>query len=110
MRGHTMTTTHPTIHPDIPIPAGAVHVYGRYDTDTPTPARYFRGSSWLIERDNRATHIRLQVDGTQHQDGTVTRSVVLDDDDLTPQQARQLARALIAAADEVEQMSEYDRW
>jgi hypothetical protein len=33
---------------------------------------------------------------------------LLDDDDLTVDQARQLAAALTAAADEVEQMAGYD--
>jgi hypothetical protein len=99
----TTTTT-----PGLPLPAGSITVYHWYDTDTPEPGRYFRGGSWVIERDNRDTDMCLQVDGVQRHDGTVERLVVLDDDDLTVDQARQLAAALIAACDEVDKMAEYD--
>jgi hypothetical protein len=50
----------------------------------------------------------VYIAGTQKLDGTVKRGIVVHqlhaDDPMTPQQARQLARALIAAADDV------DRW
>ena len=50
------------------------------------------------------------IDGTQRADGRVIeRLISVDDDDLTVEQARQLAAALTAAADEVEQMNGYDR-
>jgi hypothetical protein len=51
----------------------------------------------------------ILVDGTQYCDGRVERIISVDDDDLTVEQARQLAAALTAAADEFEQMAGYDR-
>ena len=57
-----MTTT--TDHlANMPHPAGATCVCDWHDTDTSHPGRYFRGGSWLIERDNRSTDMCLQVDG-----------------------------------------------
>jgi hypothetical protein len=55
--------------------------------------------------------VRLQ--GIQHADGRVERQIAVsplhEDHPLTIEQARQFARALIAAADEIDQMSEYDK-
>jgi hypothetical protein len=62
-----MTTT--TNLANVPAPAGAVSISDWYDTDTPNPGRYFRGSSWVIERNNRNTDMCLQVDGTLWGDG-----------------------------------------
>jgi hypothetical protein len=42
------------------------------------------------------------IDGTQHADGRVQRVISIDDDNLTVAQARQLAHALMAAADEID--------
>jgi len=97
----------------IPPPAGAVVVSDWYDDNEPMNAppptvaksgvnRYFRGSSWVIERDNRETDMCLTVDGIQRHDGSADRYVVLDDDAMTPGQARQLAAALLMAADEID--------
>ena len=97
-----MTTTNP--YPNIPRPAGAKLVDDWYDVDTSEPARYFRGSCWIIQRtDGFADYFCVQVDGTQQHDGTATRQVVLDDIDLTADQARQLAQAVLEAADELDQ-------
>lgn len=92
----------PLVPPDMPLPPGAMYVDDWYDIDSPEPARYFRGSSWLIKRDNRNTDMCLLVDGSQYVDGRVNRFVVLDDDAMTVAQARQLAAALVAAADEID--------
>jgi hypothetical protein len=50
----------------------------------------------------------VYIAGTQELDGTVEREIVVHqlhaDDPIMPQQARQLASALVAAADEI------DRW
>jgi hypothetical protein len=100
-----MTTTNTTNpYPGIPLPAGAVHVDDWYDVDTPEPARYFRGSSWSIQRtDGLADYFCVQVDGTQRHDGTVTRQVVIDDINITAEQALDLALALVEAAHELDQ-------
>jgi hypothetical protein len=55
------TTTNP--HPHVPNPAGAVRVCEWHDVATPTPGRYFTGSSWVVERENRDTDIMVLVDG-----------------------------------------------
>ena len=94
---------------NVPLPAGADRIGGWYDVDTSTPGRYFAGSLQVIERDNRDNDTLVLVDGTQWADGRIEQIISLDDDDLTVEQARQLAAALTAAADEVEQMSGYDR-
>jgi hypothetical protein len=105
-----MTTTTETLA-NVPLPAGAVRVDDWYDTGTAEPGRYFVGSSWVVERNNhhnRDTDIMILVDGTQYCDGRVERIISVDDDDLTISQARELAAALVAAADEAEQMASYD--
>ena len=52
----------------------------------------------------------VYVDGIQRGDGTVEGDVVVHelrcDDPITPAQARQIARALVAAADIVDRMAE----
>jgi hypothetical protein len=100
----TTTTATTTDLANVPHPAGATAVFEWYDTQ-PGPysaQRYFRGGSWVVERDNRDTDMCVQVDGVQNADGRVERFVVLDDDNLNPVQARQLGAALLAAADEVD--------
>jgi hypothetical protein len=105
-----MSTTTPTDLANVPHPAGATHV-GEWDpfATTATTSRYFTGSSWVVNRPDRDSDTLVLVDGTQHADGRIDRLVSLDDDDLTSELARQLGEALIAAADEVEQMAGYDR-
>jgi hypothetical protein len=96
--------------PNVPLPAGAVGALDWYSDDEPMGAppstvagpavhRYFRGSSWAVERtDGLVDYFCVQVDGTQRSDGTVLkRQVVLDDIDLTTGQARLLAQALLEA-------------
>ena len=55
----------------------------------------------------------MYVLGVQLEDGRVDREIAVHhlhmDNPLTPSQARQLALALLAAADEVETMDGYDR-
>jgi hypothetical protein len=100
---------------DVPLPAGATQVYDWDDTSTDTPSRYWRGSSWLIDANDLrgAEDIEVFIDGVQHADGRVERFVHVhqthSDDIITIEQVRQLAQALLAAADEAEQMNSYDR-
>jgi hypothetical protein len=102
------TTSNPC--PDVPMPGGAVTAEWQ-DAGTPNAFRYFEGSRWVVDRRvdrARSEDIEVYVAGTQEPDGTVVRDIVVhqlhSDDPIMPRQARQLARALIAAADEI------DRW
>ena len=96
----------------VPLPAGAVKVHEWDDRNEQVGAfRYFTGTSRVVDRDDRDDDIDVLIEGTQYPDGSVDRLIgihSLDDGPLTIGQARQLARALIAAADETEQMSGYD--
>ena len=78
--------------------------------------RYFSGSSRVVERDDNDHDISVQTDGTQGPKcGDVTRHIMVIDGNTealelgsaTP--GRQLGRALIAAADEADQMADNDR-
>ncbi len=104
-----MTTT--TDLANVPHPAGATHVADWYDLQFGIDhvSRYFSGSSRVVERDGNDRDLVVQIDGTQGADGGVTRRILVFDGnteavELSGARARQLARALIAAADEV------DRW
>ena len=76
--------------------------------------RYFSGSSRVVERDHQDRDVIVQIHGTQGADGGVTRRILVVDGnteavELSGDHARQLARALIAAADEAEQMNGYEQ-
>ena len=86
--------------PDVPIPGGAIDVADWYDLDA-EPARYFTGTRRVIARDNRDHDTLVLVDGTQWADGRIERLISVDDDNVTVEQARQIAAALVEAADEV---------
>ena len=109
----TINTDNPA---NVPLPAGCVRVYD-WDppevTGYPTASRYFVGTSRVVEVEQHEEDITVTVDGMQWSDGRVERSILVDqthpDDPLTPQQARELAAALVGAADEFEQMAGYDR-
>jgi hypothetical protein len=98
----TNATTH---SPDVPMPAGAVEVYGWTDdnkplgvpTDqtNPNASRYFTGSSWTVDRGSwpspRGCDIRVFIDGLQHTDGRIERNIVVNDDEFTIAEARRFA-------------------
>jgi hypothetical protein len=96
--------------PDVPHPAGATHVADWYDVDGPDAARCFTGSEWAVDRGQHSPDLLVQIDGTQYRDGKAVRFISVMEGqyerltELSGARARQLARALIAAADEV------DRW
>jgi hypothetical protein len=111
----TPTTTDP--YPNVPHPAGAARVceWDDLQAGLEHASRYFAGSSWVIERDGLDKDISVEIYGTQGTAGDVTRHIIVIDDDRealnvsTSDHARQFGRALIAAADEVEQMNGYDQ-
>lgn len=99
----------------VPRPAGATHV-GEWDDPRPTdvPSRYFTGGSWVVvpEPPNiKHPDITVQVSGTQYSNGGTARFVNVSEGqyealvEMSSTRARHLARALIAAADEVDQMA-----
>ena len=103
----TTTTT-----PDVLVPAGAVEVHEWYDL-AGAPSRYFTGSAWVLERDDR--NVSVRIDGTQYPDGRADRLIGVDEghyerlSELTSITARELGRPLIAAADEVDAVGTYDQ-
>jgi hypothetical protein len=105
---YTSRNNRDAIHADVPLPAGAVQV----DDWDQWGCRYFTGSKWLVERDDREEDIECSSTGSQHPDGRLERLMHVHrlhaDDPINPAQARQLARALIAAADEYETLTTYD--
>ena len=94
---------------EIPLPAGAERVYDWHDVGTDDEGRFFYGRGWVIERAaNQRDDMFVDIRGVQRPTGEVRREIAAGplhpDNPITPAQARQLARALMAAADEV------DRW
>jgi hypothetical protein len=72
----------------------------------------FRGVAVLVERPDRDKDIDVYISGLQRPSGRVEREIVLHldgDDAITAEQARQLGAALIAAADEAEDLAGYDQ-
>jgi hypothetical protein len=86
--------------PDIPAPPGAVKVddwMGLPDD----PVRYFEGPEWAVT-DTRA---KVLIDGAQFPDGRIDRAIcVRNAEGLSSDQARGLARALLAAADKRDEL------
>jgi hypothetical protein len=77
--------------------------------------RFFTGSSWVVERGERLNDedIVVQIDGSQGTAGDVTRHIMVYNGnreaiELSGDHARQFGLALIAAADEADQMATYD--
>ena len=102
---------------NIPHPAGAVEVSEWDNPADPTSGRYFQGTQWFIDRsdDEYNKSLIVEIWGAQSHQGVVKRHVdVLDDErrtELTFSSAahvRALGEALIAAADEIDQMASRD--
>ena len=76
-------------------PDGAPNVYRRF-----------------IGRPSSVGHFSVGIDGLQHGDGRVERFIYVDKDlaldELTDEQARELAGALVAAADDYERLNDVD--
>jgi hypothetical protein len=96
---------------NVPSPADAVSVDEWGDALTPHAFRLFHGTTRTVELEHGAS-IDVVIRGTQSADGTVEERGILihggSDDTITTQEARRLAAALIAAADEAEQMNNCD--
>jgi hypothetical protein len=108
--------THACAQGTTPHPAGATRV-DRWefepDGTNPTAHRYFQGTSRVVDRDNAST-VKVLISGLQHANGHTDREIVVTDGRyevavLTPAVARELGQALIASADEVEQMNSHDQ-
>ena len=87
----------------LPAPAGALNV----------SALFLEGMRcWSGARRDAAGGNWAGIVGAQYADGRVKREIVVhlrNADALTPQQARELAAALIAAADEADEMASHDQ-
>ncbi len=95
---------------DVPRPADAVDVddWDATNWDDPEdgegPVRCFSGTRRVVEC-NSSDDARVAIDGLQYADGRVERAIRISDaEDLTSGLAREIARALIAAADEMERL------
>lgn len=93
---------------DVPAPAGAVTVQDWHDVDTPHAERFFDGRSWYIASDGDSDAFDVAIVGVQRADGAVQRDITLQwephsysEGMMSGHQARHVARALIAAADEL---------
>ena len=107
---------------NVPHPAGATKVDDWFNPDAligtivsyvgPDTARYFTGTSWVVDRDDNDEDIDVSIVGDQYVDGRVQRQIVVHhlhgDEPITPGQARDLIAVLIAAADEIDQMASRD--
>jgi hypothetical protein len=97
-----MTTTSADPFANVPYPAGAVRAYDWIDIDTPNPSRYWAGTSL------RVGDAEIAIDGTQWADGRVERRLTMHADTdlgMPTDAARNIAAALIAAANEVDGMT-----
>ena len=114
-----MTTTTPDNLVNIPVPAGATHVceWDNPRYPDPTAPRYFSGTQRFIDRsdDQYNGNIVVEIWGTQSREGDVKRFVdVLGEErrqDMTfstSAHVRAFGEALIAAADEIDQMASRD--
>ncbi|OBH12090.1 hypothetical protein [Mycobacterium sp. E1747] len=95
-----------------PQPADAVRIEEWViDPGGPDSAyRCFTGSSWVVGQPEREHDTTVVIVGTQHADRSTERGILVErlDDELTIGQARELARALMAAADEAADMNGRD--
>jgi hypothetical protein len=111
--------------PNVPEPAGAADVSAWLD-DRYGAYRYFTGQCWVIDLDAdmrlaappgmRAGHpwaVEVRIAGHQGANGHVKRGVVIfaaesADSLITVPQARELARGLMAACEEIERLQSCD--
>jgi hypothetical protein len=105
---------------NVPHPGGATYV-GDWDSDpNPHASRYWQGASRTVSlgQMSRRRDVQVTIAGTQHADGHSERYLeveevhpdlgVITDEPITPAEARAWAVALIAAADDADQMASRD--
>jgi hypothetical protein len=103
------TTTNPFAN--VPQPAGACSVADWVDLNSDLPSRYFEGTRRVV--DCRDEKLEVCADGIQRVDGGVEGAITVTGDSsmferlilASSAEARQLARALVAAADEYDRMT-----
>jgi hypothetical protein len=95
----------PAPYPDVPAPTGA-SIVSKWVGDLGHRNRYWEAPPRVVGVGPLRNRPNVQVCGVQFVDSTIDAHVAVDRGrpDITPAQARQLARALIAAAAEVEDM------
>lgn len=99
----SMTITTNPRRANVAPPVGATETF-----DWCGDSRDFEGATWLLGWDGRMGAAQVYVVGRQSADGSVDSGVVINLDigeRLTRQQARDAGEALIAAAEEAEQMA-----
>jgi hypothetical protein len=94
---------------DVPAPDGAVTVGDWQNVGTPAEERYCEGKRWIIGADGDHSAIGVVIGMVQLAGGTVKREIALERDfrqdaAFNGRQARQLARTLICAADELDRL------
>jgi hypothetical protein len=96
---------------NVPHPGGAVYV-ADWDNDA-EPRRYFRGTSWFVDRDGPIDHdITVEIYGSQGTSGDVSRHIMLTDGEYermelsSSDHARQFGLALLDAADEMDRLTQ----
>lgn len=93
-----------TIHtPNLPVPAGATAVEEWY-APTEFPEDFTRSLTWF---ERRLGKVGVSIEGAQFGDGHVDRYISVwqaENKELTPSEARELAAAVLEAADELERL------
>lgn len=106
-----MSSTATNPYPNLSAPAGAVFVSEWEDITTDDPYRFVQGPRAIIDTD-RSGDVVVWWGGLQRPDGTVTYEVCVSqlhpDKPLTVAEARQVARAVMNAADAAERWSVSD--
>ena len=98
--------------PNVPHPLGASQVADWVDLNSDSPARYFEGTRRVV--DCRGEQLEVCADGIQRTDGSVEAAITVVEAGghwferlilTSADEARGLARALMAAADEYDRMA-----
>ena len=102
------TTTNP--YPNLVMPAGAVTVHDWDGIGTDDPTRYFQGPRAIVP--TRHGDVTVWWGGLQRPDGSLEFEICVSelhsDKSLSVAAARQVVRAMMQAADEIERWSASD--
>lgn len=100
-------TTATTVCPEVPLPAGA-YTCGDWGHDSAGNAmwREFQGTCRDVEvHYAERSYVRIQITGEQDRDGSIERYITMNGESLTATEARQLARTLMSAVDELDRLA-----